>query len=161
VGTLMDLVAGDAREILLAIGVDDWAGLSDRGRFPGYLSLGGGMDPSWLDLFARAVRDTAGSDAPMPFSEATCPLESPAQLQLANLGDRTIEVVDRHWIDEIASLPDRLVGRVAARWIELVDLEECRVEADEKPMFRQVAGELVEFCRLARDAEDVLFAWSI
>jgi hypothetical protein len=161
VGTLMDLVAGDAREILLAISVDDWSGLRDRGRFSGYLSLGGGMDPSWLDLFARSVRDISGLDGPVAFSEATCPLESPAQLQLANLGDRTIEVVDRHWIDEIAALHDRLVDKVAARWIELVDLEECRVEADEKPMFRQVAGDLVEFCRLAEDAEDVLFAWSI
>lgn len=160
-GTLMDLVAGDAREILLAISVDDWDGLRDRARFSGYLSLGGGMDPGWLDLFARSVRDIAGRDAPIAFSEATCPLESPAQLRLANLGDRTIEVVERHWIDEIASLPDRLVDKVAARWIELVNLEECRVEADEKPMFRQVAGDLVGFCRLARDAEDVLFAWSI
>jgi hypothetical protein len=26
---------------------------------------------------------------------------------------------------------------------------------------RQVAGDLVEFCRLAHEAEDVLFAWSI
>jgi hypothetical protein len=42
----MDLVAGDAREILLAIGIDDWAGLHDRTRFFGCLSLGGGMDPS-------------------------------------------------------------------------------------------------------------------
>jgi hypothetical protein len=44
-----------------------------------------------------------------------------------------------------------------------VDAEECRVEPDEKPMPRQVAGDLVEFCfcRLAHKAEDVLFAWSI
>jgi hypothetical protein len=157
----MDLVAGDAREILLAIGLDDWSGLHDRNRFSGYLSLGGGMDPSWLDLFARAVRDISGRSTPIPFSEATCPLESPAHLRLAKLGDRTIELVDRYWLDEIASLPDGLVGRVAARWIDLVDVEECRVEPDEKPMFRQVAGDLVEFCRVVHGAEDVLFAWSI
>ena len=64
-------------------------------------------------------------------------------------------------IREIAAIPDRLVDRVAARWIDLVDGEECRVDADEKPMLRQVAGDLVEFCRLAREAEDVLLAWSI
>jgi len=161
VGTLMDLVAGDAREILLAIGIDDWAGLHDRTRFSGYLSLGGGMDPSWLDLFAHAVRDVSEGSTPIDFSEAICPLESPAQMQLANLGDRTIELVDRHWVVEIAAIPDRLVDRVAARWIDLVDVEECRVDADEKPMLRQVAGDLVEFCRLAREAEDVLLAWSI
>lgn len=36
-GVLMDLVAGEAREILLAIGTDDWAGLHDRDRFPVYM----------------------------------------------------------------------------------------------------------------------------
>ena len=33
-GILMDLVAGDAREILLAIGMDDWAGLRDPRASP-------------------------------------------------------------------------------------------------------------------------------
>ena len=37
-GVLMDLIAGDAREILLAISVDDWAGLRDRSRFVAYIS---------------------------------------------------------------------------------------------------------------------------
>jgi hypothetical protein len=56
VGVLMDLVAGDAREILLAIAVGDWAGLRDPNRFVAYVSLGGGMDQTWLDLFAQAAR---------------------------------------------------------------------------------------------------------
>ena len=43
----MDLIAGDAREIMLAVGMEDWSGLRDPGRFPAYISLGGGMDPSW------------------------------------------------------------------------------------------------------------------
>ena len=34
---LMDLVAGNSREILLAIAVDDWAGLDDPSRFPASL----------------------------------------------------------------------------------------------------------------------------
>jgi hypothetical protein len=157
----MDLVAGDAREVLLAISVDDWNGLRDRARFSAYLSLGGGMDPCWLDLFARAVRDVTGGSTPIDFGEATCPLESPAQQSLANLGDRTIELVDRHWIDEVAAIPDGQVDHVAARWIDLVASKECEVDAEEKPMFRQLAGDLVEFCRDASDAEDVLFAWSI
>ena len=54
-GVLMDLIAGDAREILLAISVDDWAGLRDRSRFVAYISLGGGLDLTWLDLLALAA----------------------------------------------------------------------------------------------------------
>jgi hypothetical protein len=157
----MDLVAGDAREILLAIGVDDWAGLGDRSRFPGYVSLGGGMDPSWLDLFAQATRDITGSDTPGAFSDAAHPLESRLQSRLAHLGDRTIERVDPHWVDDVALVPEGQVDRIAARWIDLIDCEECDVDPDEKPMFRQLAGDLIDFCRLAQGAEDVLFAWTI
>lgn len=157
----MDLVAGETREILLAVGMDDWAGLRDRGRFPAYISLGGGMDPSWLDLFARAARDATGGNAPGPFSDAACPLESRLQNRLARLGDRTIERVDHHWIDDVALLPRGQVDRIAARWIDLIDCEECAVDAEEKPMLRQLAGDLVDFCRRAQGAEDVLFAWSI
>jgi hypothetical protein len=157
----MDLVAGDAREILLAIGVDDWAGLRDRTRFPAYVSLGGGMDPAWLDLFAEAVRESLGGDAPGPFSEAAYALESRLQTRLAGLGDRTIERVDRDWIDDVAFLAEDQMGRVAARWIDLIDAHLCEVEPEEKPTLRQLAGDLVEFCHMAEDAEDVLFAWSI
>jgi hypothetical protein len=161
VGVLMDLVAGDAREILLAIGMEDWSGLSDHGRFPAYISLGGGMDPGWLDLFAQAAREATGGDAPGPFSEAAYPLESRLQTRLASIGDRTVERVDPHWIDEVARLPESQVDRVAASWIDLIDCEECSVDPEEKPMLRQLAGDLVDFCRRAEGAEDVLFAWSI
>jgi hypothetical protein len=157
----MDLVAGDAREILLAISVDDWAGLRDRGRFPAYISLGGGMEPKWLDLFAQAARETTGSDAPGPFEDASCPLESRLQSRLSMLGDRTVERVDPHWVDEVAMLPESKIDRVAARWIELIDCEACDIDAEEKPMLRALAGELIEFCRAAREGEDVLFAWAI
>ena len=56
----MDLVTGDAPEILLAISVDDWAGLRDTRRFQAHISLGGGMDPAWPDLFARSAREVIG-----------------------------------------------------------------------------------------------------
>ena len=161
VGVLMDLVAGDAREILLAIGVDDWAGLRDRSRFPAYVSFGGGMNPSWLDLFAQAARDTTGGGTPGSFSDAAHPLESRLQTRLAHLGDRTVERVDPHWVDDVALLAEGQVDRIAARWIDLIDSEECDVDPDEKPMLRELAGDLVDFCRLAQGAEDVLFAWSI
>ena len=43
---LMDLVAGDAPAILLAIGLDDLAGLDDRGRFtPTSRSAAGSIRP--------------------------------------------------------------------------------------------------------------------
>jgi hypothetical protein len=157
----MDLIAGDAREILLAVGMDDWTGLRDRGRFPAYISLGGGMDPEWLDLFARAARESTGCDTPGAFTDAACRLESRLQHRLASIGDRTVERIDPHWIDCVARLPDGQTDRIAACWIDLIDSEECPVDAEEKPMLRHVAGELIDFCRRAEGAEDVLFAWSM
>ncbi len=157
----MDLIAGDAREILLAVGMDDWAGLRDRGRFAACISLGGGMDPEWLDLFARAARESTGGDTPGSFTDAACPLDSRLQHRLASIGDRTVERIDPHWIDGVARLPDSQTDRIAARWIDLVACEEFPVEAEEEQMLRQVVGELIDFCRLAQDAEDVLFAWSM
>jgi hypothetical protein len=153
----MDLIAGDAREILLAISVDDWASLRDRSRFPAHVSFGGGMDPTWLDLFAQAAREAMGDRMPGPFSEAICRLET----RQAAMSDRTVERVDSHWIDEIALLPESCLDRVAARWIDLIDREECAVEAEEKPMLRGLAGDLVDFCRRSQGAEEVLFCWSL
>lgn len=157
----MDLVAGDAREILLAISVDDWEGLRDQARFAAYISLGGGMDPTWLDLFAEAARHATGGNSPGSFSDAACPLDSHLQVRLAGLGERTIERVDPHWIDDVATLPESRLDRIAARWIDLIDCEECDVDPEEKPMLRQLAADIVDFCRRARGAEDVLLAWSI
>jgi hypothetical protein len=153
----MDLVAGDVREILLAIGVDDWAGLRDPRRFVAYISLGGGLDVTWLDLFAQAAREISGGGTPGSFSEATRALES----RMTALSDRTIERIDPHWIDDVALLPESHLDRIAARWIDLIESEECDVGTDDKPMLRELAGDLVAFCRRAEGAEDVVFAWSI
>ena len=56
----MDLVAGDAPDILMVIGLDDLAALDDRGRFVAHLALGSGHDPTRLDLFAQAARTVTG-----------------------------------------------------------------------------------------------------
>ena len=48
--SMMDLVAGDQRDILTAIGTDDLAGLSDRRRFTAHLGLGAGLDPTAAGL---------------------------------------------------------------------------------------------------------------
>ena len=70
----MDLVAGDSREILLALAVDDIASLGDRSRFDAHLALGGGTDPTWLDLFSEAVRTVTPSSAPMTSSWRRTPV---------------------------------------------------------------------------------------
>lgn len=153
----MDLTAGDPRDILLALGVDDRAGLRDPRRFVAYLALGGGMDRAWLDLFARAARETTGGNAPGLFSEATHTLQS----RLTAESDRMVERVDPHWIDDVARLPAGQLDPIAPRWIDLIDCPEFEVDPDEKPMLRELAGDLFAFCRHARDAEDVLLIWTI
>jgi hypothetical protein len=154
-GILVDLVAGDAREILLAVGVEDWAGLRDPRRFVAHLSLGG-VGHSWLDLFSQAARESGG-DGPEAFGESVYPMDS----RLTPISERTVERVAPRWVDAVAHLADRRLDAIAAGWIELIERSGSAVEADEKPMLRHLAGELVQFCRRAREAEDVLFVWSI
>ena len=84
---LMDLVAGDAREILTVIGTDDIAALDDRRRFRAHLALGGGLDPTWLDLFSEAARTVTGQDDPTDLLDARLDLGAPEDAG----PDRTIE----------------------------------------------------------------------
>lgn len=153
---LMDLVAGDAREILLAISVDDWAGFDDRSRFDAHLALGGGLDPTWLDLFAEAIRTVAETEGPSDFIDARRELDGPADEV-----DRVIERVDPAWIDAIARLPDGHLDAIAGRWVDLIEEELGFLPREEKPWIRQLAGDIVEFARAAARSQDVLFAWSL
>ncbi len=153
---LMDLIAGDERSILLAISVEDWAGLDDPTRFDAHLSLGGGLDPTWLDLFSQAVRTVTGRDDPRDFLDARRELEGGA-----DSGDRVVESVDHGWIDAIARLPDHDVDAVAGRWIDLIEDELGFLPREEKPWIRQLAGDVVRFAREADRSGDVLFAWSL
>jgi hypothetical protein len=155
-GALMDLVAGDAREILLAISVEDWAGFDDRSRFDAHVSLGGGLDPTWLDLFAEAIRTVTGGDGPTDFIDARRELDGSDEA-----GDRVIERVDPAWIDAIAKLSDRHLDAVAGRWVDLVEEELGFLPREEKPWIRQLAEDLVGFARAADQSRDVLFAWSL
>ena len=152
----MDLVAGDAPAILLAIGLDDLAALDDPGRFPAHLALGSGLDPTWLDLFAEAVRSVTGGDGPSDFIDARLEIEAPDSDD-----DRTIERVDPTWITTVAMIAERDLGAIAGRWIELVEDELGGLPREEKPWIRDLAGRLVTFCRAADRAPDVLFAWSL
>jgi hypothetical protein len=153
---LMDLVAGDAREILLVIGMDDLAALDDRGRFTSHLALGGGLDPTWLDLFAEAVRTVTGNDEPADFIDARSELDGPGEAE-----EVTIERVDPSWIGTVARIDEHLLGAIAGRWIELVEDELGELPREEKPWIRGLAGQLVTFCQAADRAPDVLFAWSL
>jgi hypothetical protein len=152
----MDLIAGDERSILLAISVEDWAGLNDRSRFDAHVSLGGGLDPTWLDLFSEAVRSVTGGDQPVDFIDARRELDGPGEA-----GDRVIERVDPVWIGAIARLSDRTVDSVAGRWVDLIEEELGFLPREEKPWIRQLAGDLVEFARAADRSPDVLFAWAL
>ena len=155
-GFLMDLVAGDSREILLAISLDDWAGLEDPGRFDAHLALGGAMDPTWLDLFSEAVRDVTGRDELIDFLDARRDLDGPG-----DIGDRTVERVDPDWISGIARVADRDIDAIAGRWIELVEEDLGALPREEKPWIRQFAADLIDFARKADLSPAVMLAWSL
>ncbi|TFG67908.1 MAG: hypothetical protein E4H24_04995 [Thermomicrobiales bacterium] len=152
----MDLVAGDAPEILMVIGLDDLAALDDRRRFRAHLALGSGLDPTWLDLFAEAIRTVTDRDAPSDFIDARLELEGPDPSD-----DRTIERVDSAWVGAIARIVDHDLDAIAGRWIELLEDEIGHLPREEKPWIRELAGKIVTFCQAADRAPDVLFAWSL
>jgi hypothetical protein len=154
-GSLMDLVAGDARDIVLALSIEDVTAFDDPDRFVAHLPLGGGLDPTWLDLFSEAVRTVQGSDAPADFLDARSELEG------AGDGvERIVERVDRAWVTSVAQIPDDRVGALAGRWIGLLEEELGLLPREEKPWIRDLAARIVDFSRRADDARDVVFAWA-
>jgi hypothetical protein len=155
-GLVMDLVAGDSREILLVVAVDDLAAFDDRARFPAHLSFGGSVDPTWLDLFSQAIRAVTGGDDPVDFLEARTELEGPG-----DAGDRTVERIDPGWITSIAMLDDRQLDAVAGRWIDLLEDELGELAREEKPSIRKFATQIVDFARGADRAPSVILAWSL
>ena len=152
----MDLVAGSAPEIVAVIGLDDLAAFDDRGRFAAHLALGSGLDPTWLDLFAEAARSVTGDDGPSDFIDARLEIEGSGDAD-----EHTIERVDPTWITTVARLADHDLSAIAGRWIELVEDELGPLPREEKPWIRELAGQLVVFCRSADGSPDVLFAWSL
>jgi hypothetical protein len=156
-GARMDLIAGDTHEILLVINLDDLAAFDEVGRFDAHLSLGGGLDPTWLDLFAEAARTVTGSGEPRDLLDARLELDGPGEVS----GDRTIERIDPTWITAVARLSDASLDAIAGRWIDLVEEELGALPGEEKPWIRDLAGQVVRFCRAADRAPAVLFAWSL
>ena len=153
---LMDLVAGDPKEILLVLSVDDIGAFTDRSRFDAHLPLGAGLDPTWLDLFCEAARTVRNSDEPRNFLDARHELEGPeAQV------DYTVEYVESGWVSDVARLPDRDLQAITGKWIDLLEDEIGVLSAEEKPWIRLLAGEVVTFCRAADRSNSVFFAWSL
>jgi len=154
-GSLMDLVAGDARDIVLALSLDDVTAFGDGDRFVAHLPLGGGLDPTWLDLFSEAVRSVTGSDEPIDFLDARTELEGAAATV-----ERIVERVDASWVATVAAVPADELGALAGRWIELLEEELGLLPREEKPWIRDLAGQVVTFCRASTGARDVVFAWA-
>jgi hypothetical protein len=152
----MDLVAGDSREILLVVAMDDLAGFDDRTRFPAHLSFGGAIEPTWLDLFSQAVRAVVGRDEPRDFLDARAELDGPGEG-----GERTVERIDPAWVDAVARLDDRDIDAVTGRWIDLLQDELGDFPREEKPAIRTFARQIVEFARAADQAPAVILAWSL
>ena len=155
-GLVMDLVAGDSREILLAVAVDDLVAFEDIRRFPAHLSFGGSIDPTWLDLFSQAARAVTGRDDPVDFLEARTELDGPD-----GDGTRTVERIDRDWVGAIARLDDRELDAIAGRWIDLLEEELGELAREEKPSVRVFATQIVDFARRADRAPAVILAWSL
>jgi hypothetical protein len=152
----MDLVAGESREILLVIAMDDLTAFDDRGRFPAHLSFGGAIDPTWLDMFSQAVRAVAGRDEPSDFLDARADLEGPG-----DAGERTVERIDPAWIGAVARLDDRDIDAITGRWIDLLEDDLGALPREEKPSIRKFAGDIVDFARAADRAPAVILAWSL
>jgi hypothetical protein len=155
-GLVMDLVAGDSREILLAVAVDDLASFADRSRFAAHLSFGGIMDPTWLDLYSEAIRAVTGRDEPGDFIDARGELPGPG-----DAGDRTVERIDPGWITAIARVDDRELDAIAGKWIDLLGDELGDLPREEKPWIRKLAADIVDFARRADRAPAVILAWSL
>ena len=154
-GSLMDLVAGDARDVVLALAIDDVAAFDDPDRFAAHLPLGGGLDPTWLDLFSEAVRSVTASDRPADFLDARTDLAG-----AASTAERVVELVDPDWVSAVAEVPDHLVDALAGRWIGLLEEELGLLPREEKPWIRDLTARIVEFARRSAGAADVLFAWA-
>ena len=154
-GSLMDLIAGDERDIVLALAVEDIAAFGDPDRFTAHLSLGGGLDPTWLDMFSEAVRDATGQRDPVDFLDARTEVDGTAATT-----ERIVERVDPGWVSAVAAVADDQLGAIAGRWIALLEEEQGeRLPREEKPWIRDLTGKVVEFCRASADARVVIFAW--
>ena len=152
----MELIAGDARDILVVLGAAQMDGLvPERDRYHAHLSLGGGIDPTWLDLFSEAARVTLDADAPSDFIDARF------ELGAADDAGLTVERVDPAWVTSVAMIADTSIDALAGSWIDRLEEDMGALPREEKPWIRDLAGQIVAFCRIADRAPDVIFVWAL
>lgn len=151
----MELIAGDARDILVILGAAEIGVSPERDRYAAHLPMSGGVDPTWLDLFAEAVRAALDADAPSDFLDARSGLGG------AGEGTTTVERVEPGWIADVARIPDASIDAITGRWIDRLEEEFGAISGDEKPWIRDLAGQLVAFCRVGDRSRDVIFTWSL
>lgn len=151
----MELIAGDARDILVVLGAAEIGVTPERDRYAAHLPMSGAIDPTWLDLFAEAVRSALDADAPSDF------LDARTELGGAGESSMTIERVEPGWITQVARTPDTALDSIAGRWIDRLEEEFGPIAGEEKPWIRDLAGQVVVFCRAADRAPDVIFVWSL
>jgi hypothetical protein len=157
-GTRMELVAGDVGDVLVVIGAGDHAHFADPDRFRAHLSLGAGMDPTWLDMFSEAARRGFDGEEPIDLLDARTELDGPETGDDSGL---IIERVDPGWITAVARIPDTGVAALTGRWIDRIEQEIGTLPPEEKPWIRELAARIVAFCRAADRAPDVIFVWSL
>jgi hypothetical protein len=154
--TTMELVAANPRTIRELVARNGPGAIADSPGITAHVSLGGGLDPTWLDLFSEACRAVTGSDEPRNF------LDARSDIDIVDGGDEmTVERVDPAWIDAVAALDDRQLDSLAGHWIDLLEQELGAVSREDKPSIRNLTSELILFARAARGAPDVLFTWAL
>lgn len=151
----MELIAGDAREILVVLGAAEIGVSQGTDRYRAHLPMTGAIDPTWLDMFAEAARSAHDTEAPVDFIDAR------HELGGAGEGAVTIERVDPSWVTAVARLPERSIDAIAGRWIDRLEDEMGPISGEEKPWIRELAAQLVAFCRAADREPDVVFVWSL
>ena len=152
----MELIAGDACDILVVLGAAPMDGVvPERDRYQAHLSLGGGIDPTWLDLFSEAARVTLDADAPSDFIDARF------ELGAADDAGLTVERVDPAWVTSVAMIADTSIDALAGSWIDRLEEDMGALPREEKPWIRDLAGQIVAFCRIADRAPDVIFVWAL
>lgn len=151
----MELIAGDAREILVVLGAAEIGVTTERERYRAHLPMSGAIDPTWLDLFADAARSALDADSPADF------LDARVELGGAGEGALTIERVDPSWVTAVARVPESSIDAIAGRWIDRLEEELGPISGEEKPWIRELASDLLAFCRAADREPDVVFVWEL
>lgn len=144
----LELVAGDPRQLLLALAVGDTDALADPERADAYLPLGD-LGLGWLDALTAAVHELTGQ-GPATFRAALRLLPE----RLAQTLEADVRLVDATWLRALASLADETAPHVADRWL-------ARAGERERPpdlvaAAVELTGAVVRFARRAAAADAVL-----